>query len=82
MRASRSAFTEAYEDARLRGDAFDDQQSLRYYDDLLSTGSATLHHLSDIIATSGEAEPHPRHRLWFQARHALSEPAGAAQAGH
>ena len=59
MRASQSAFTEAYEDARLRGDAFDDQQSLRFtYDDLLADWQQhPCITLSDIIATSGRLNP-------------------------
>ncbi|MDD6041426.1 MAG: transcription-repair coupling factor [Clostridia bacterium] len=59
IRAAADQFAQDYEDARLRGDAFDAQQTLRFtYDDLLSAWqrmpSITL---SDIIATSGRLSP-------------------------
>lgn len=59
LRAADADFAEAYEDARLRGDAFDAQQSLRLtYDDLLADWRARASvTLSDIIATTGRMEP-------------------------
>ncbi len=59
VRAALDSFQESYEDARLRGDAFDAQQSLLFsYDDLLDDWnkhpSITL---SDIISTSGRLKP-------------------------
>jgi len=59
IRTAEAAFSEAYEDARLRGDAFDAQQTLRFtYDDLLDVwNNAPSITLSDIIATSGRMAP-------------------------
>ena len=59
IRTAEAAFSEAYEDARLRGDAFDAQQTLRFtYDDLLNVwNTAPSITLSDIIATSGRMAP-------------------------
>ena len=59
LRAAQDSFTEAYEDARFRGDAFDAQQELLFtYDDLLADWakhpSITL---SDVISTSGRVRP-------------------------
>ncbi|MBR6570877.1 MAG: hypothetical protein IKK75_10540, partial [Clostridia bacterium] len=59
IRTAEAAYAESYEDARLRGDAFDAQQALHFtYDDLLETWrkspSITL---SDIIATFGRLTP-------------------------
>ncbi len=59
LRAAESAFAEAYEDARLRGDAFEKQQELRFtYDDLLGDLRARpCAALTDVIATFGRLEP-------------------------
>ncbi len=59
VKAAQDSFTESYEDARFRGDAFDAQQDLLFsYDDLL--GDWRKHPsitLSDIISTSGRVKP-------------------------
>ena len=59
LRAAEDGFTEAYEDARLRGDAFDAQKELLFcYDDLLSDWAKhPAITLSDIISTSGRVKP-------------------------
>ncbi len=59
IRTADANFAEAYEDARLRGDAFDAQQTLRFtYDDLLADWKkAPSITLSDIIATFGRLAP-------------------------
>ena len=59
LRTAQANFTEAYEDARLRGDAFDAQQELRFpYERLLDTWrSFPAVALSDIIATYGRLNP-------------------------
>ncbi|MBR3872916.1 MAG: transcription-repair coupling factor [Clostridia bacterium] len=59
IRAALDGFADSYEDARLRGDAFDAQKELLFtYDDLLADWqkhpSITL---SDIISTSGRLKP-------------------------
>ncbi len=59
VKAAEDAFGEAYEDARLRGDAFDAQKTLRFtYDDLLSDWRKhpTIA-MTDIIATFGQLNP-------------------------
>ena len=59
LRASASAFAEAYEDARLRGDAFDAQKKLRFtYEDLLEDFKARpAVCLSDAVGTFGRFAP-------------------------
>lgn len=59
VRAASDAFQEAYEDARLRGDAFDAQQSLRLtYDELLCALNALCCVcLTDVIGTFGRFAP-------------------------
>ena len=59
LRASASAFAEAYEDARLRGDAFDAQKELRFtYEDLLEDFKARpAVCLSDAVGTFGRFAP-------------------------
>ena len=59
LRAAMDSFAEAYEDARLRGDAFDAQKELLFpYEALLNDwkkrASMTL---SDVISTSGRLQP-------------------------
>lgn len=59
LRAAADAFSEAYEDARLRGDAFDAQKDLRFtYDDLLADleGRPSVC-LSDSVGTFGRFVP-------------------------
>jgi len=59
LRAAQDSFAEAYEDARLRGDAFDAQQNLLFsYEDLLADWAKyPAITLSDIISTSGRVRP-------------------------
>lgn len=59
VRAAEDAFSEAYEDACLRGDAFDAQKTLRFtYDDLLSDWQkCPMIAMTDIIATFGRLNP-------------------------
>ena len=59
LRAAADAFSEAYEDARLRGDAFDAQKDLRFtYENLLSDLKARpAVCLSDTVGTFGRFAP-------------------------
>ena len=59
LRAAADAFSEAYEDARLRGDAFDAQKDLRFtYEDLLEDFKARpAVCLSDAVGTFGRFAP-------------------------
>ena len=59
LRAAQDSFTEAYEDARFLGDAFDAQQDLLFsYDDLLADWAKyAVITLSDVISTSGRVKP-------------------------
>ena len=80
MKVLQEEFAEAYEDARLRGDAFDGQKSLRFsYDHLLADWEKRpVVSLSDNVQTSlGRLRAGQADRLRLQAAHALSEPAGA-----